>query len=805
MKFTLSWLKDHLDTDASLDAITEALTDLGLEVEGVENPEATLGAFTIGYVKAAEKHPNADKLRLCTVETAAGDKQVICGAPNARQGIKVVVAQPGDFIPGTGITLSVGEIRGVESQAMMCSERELLISDEHDGIIELPEDAPVGERYVDYADLNDPMIEVAITPNRPDALGVRGIARDLAARGLGRLIDKPIEPVKGRFDCPIKVTIEAKAREACPLFLGRLVRGVKNGPSPKWLQRRLRAIGLRPINALVDITNFVTYDRGRPLHVFDAGKVEGDIKVRLSKPGEELLALDGKTYVFDDAMTLICDKNGKRPEGIGGVMGGEESGCQDDTVDVFIEAALFDPVRTAATGRKLKIHSDARYRFERGVDPEFVAQGMDLATAMVLDLCGGEPSTVVQAGKTPKWARKFKLDVARVETLVGMEIPKETQIETLTALGFEVSNGSKKVITVAPPSWRPDARGEADLVEEIARVASLTKLASMPLARPTAGALAPVLTPRQRRQSRARRTLAATGLSECVTYSFIADAHAAAFGGGPEMKLENPISSEMSDMRPSLLPGLLAAAARNQARGFGDPALFEIGPVFFGAEPGEERVVASGLRVGATPERHWGAARRPIDLYDAKADAEALLSAIGAPVEKLMIDRDTPPWFHPGRSGRLKMGPKNVLAEFGELHPKTLALMDVKAPAAAFVVYLEAIPEPKAKGAARPPLVLHDLQAVDRDFAFVVDDRVEAEAILRAARGADKKLIVDARAFDVFAGAKAVDQFGAGKKSVAITVRLQPTAKTLTDEEIEALSAKVVASVEKATGASLRG
>lgn len=806
MKFTLSWLREHLETDADLETITDALTDLGLEVEGVEDPEKTLGAFTIGHVAEAGKHPNADKLKLCKVETAAGMRQVICGAPNARQGIKVVVAQPGDYIPGTDLTLAVGEIRGVESQAMMCSERELLISDDHDGIIELPADAPVGARYIDYADLNDPMIEIAITPNRPDALAVRGVARDLAARGLGRLIDRPVRAVPGAFPCPVGVSIAPDAAEACPLFIGRLIRGVKNGPSPKWLQRRLTAIGLRPINALVDVTNFFTYDRARPLHVFDAGKIEGDIQVRLSKPGESLVALDGKTYAFDDAMTLVCDQGGARPEGIGGVMGGEASGCSEETVDVFVEAAYFDPIRTAATGRKLKIHSDARYRFERGIDPAFTEEGIELATAMILELCGGEASELTIAGAAPDVSRSYALDPARVDSLVGMAIPKESQIATLEALGFAVSKARSKTLSVAVPPWRPDVQGEADLVEEIARVASLTKLEAQPLPRPSAGALRPVLTPAQKRIMRARRSAAALGLSECVTYTFIPGPHAAAFGGGgAERRLENPISSEMSDMRPSLYPGLLAAAARNQARGFADAGLFEIGPVFHGGEPGEEAVVATAIRTGHSAERHWGAPRRAVDLYDAKADAEALLAALGAPVEKLMIDRDTPPWYHPGRSARLKLGPKVVLAEFGELHPKTRALMEIKGPAVGMTLFLDAIPTPKAKGTARAPLVVHDLQAVERDFAFVVDERVEAAAVIRAARGADKKLITEVTVFDVFSGPKAAAQLGEGKKSVAVGVRLQPQAKTLTDKEIDAVADKIVAAVAKATDASLRG
>jgi len=829
MKFTLSWLKDHLDTQASLDEIVEALTDLGLEVEGVDDPAKALGGFTICRVIEAKPHPNADRLRLCRVEARpqgpdgpAQEVQVVCGAPNARTGLVGVFAAPGMHIPGTGVDLKPGVIRGVESNGMLCSERELMVSDDHEGIIELPEDAPMGVRYIDYAGLNDPVIEVAITPNRPDALGIVGIARDLAARGLGRLVTPEVRAIPGSFASPIGVELRPNvADKACPLFVGRYIRGVKNGPSPKWLQRRLRAIGLRPISALVDITNYVTFDRGRPLHVFDADKVKGNIHVRLSRPGESLLALDGKTYEFDDQMTLICDDAG--PEGIGGVMGGEHSGCTEETVNVFVEAAYFDPVRTAATGRKLKINSDARYRFERGVDPAFTPLGAELATQMITDICGGEPSELVIAGAVPDAARSYALDPERVVSLVGMEIPREEQIRILTSLGFEVIDPVEAMaaaaaiamgavppmsvngLQVSPPSWRPDVQGEADLVEEIARIASLGRLESRPLARTHSGVSARTLTPMQKRASAARRQLAALGLNEIVSYSFISEAEATLFGGGQEtLKLENPISSEMSDMRPDLLPGLLAAAARNQARGFADLGFFEIGPAFTGGEPGEQLVQATALRTGATAPRNWAGTRRPVDLHDAKADAEAVLAALGAPVDRLMLMREAPEWFHPGRSASLKLGPKNTLAVFGELHPKALQAMDLKGPAVAATLYLENVPQKKARSAARPPLVVSDFQAVERDFAFVVDERVEAEAILRAARGAEKKLIERAGVFDVFEGKRAAEQLGAGRKSVAITVRLQPTEGTLTEAEIEAVSTRVVDAVAKATGAVLR-
>ncbi len=810
MKFTLSWLRDHLETDATLDDITEALTDLGLEVEEVENPEDVLGAFRICRVIEAKQHPDADRLRLCRVETRSApdaapvEVQVVCGAPNARTGLVGVFAAPGTHIPGTGVDLKPGVIRGVESNGMLCSERELMVSEDHDGIIDLPQDAPLGARYIDYAGLNDPMIEIAITPNRPDALGVAGIARDLAARGLGRIVTPAIEPVPGGYPSPIGVRLEPDvAEKACPLFIGRHIRGVKNGPSPAWLQHRLRAIGLRPISALVDITNYVTFDRARPLHVFDADKVSGGIHVRLSRPGESLLALDDKTYGFDDAMTLVCDDAG--PEGIGGVMGGLETGCTEETVNVFVEAAYFDPVRTAATGRKLKIHSDARYRFERGIDPAFTPEGMELATRMILELCGGEPSEVVVAGQVPETKRSYTLRPERMQSLVGMDVPREEQVRILTALGFSAT-GSGKTLEVWVPSWRPDIHGEADLVEEIARVASLTKLQGKPLPRALSGVARTPLTPGQLREMRVRRRLAAAGLSECVTYSFVATREATLFGGGePGRQLANPISAELSDMRPSLLPGLLAAAARNQARGFADLALFEVGPVFNGSEPGEQEAMATALRTGATAPRHWSGGRRAVDLADAKADAEAALAALGVPVEKLQVVRAAPAWFHPGRSAVLKLGPKVTLAAFGELHPKVLTEMEVKGPAVAAVVHLEAAPVSKRKGTGRPALVTSDFQAVERDFAFVVDERVEAEAILRAARGADKKLIAGAGVFDVFDGKKAVEQLGNGKKSVAISLRLEPTKATLTEDEIEAVSAKVIAAVTEATGGTLRG
>ncbi|MEZ5886967.1 MAG: phenylalanine--tRNA ligase subunit beta, partial [Paracoccaceae bacterium] len=692
MKFTLSWLKDHLETGATLDEITYALTDLGLEVEEVVDRAARLRPFTLAKVLHAEQHPDADKLRVCRVLTDEGEKQIVCGAPNARAGITVVLCKPGDYVPGIDVTLGVGKIRGVESHGMMASERELELSDEHNGIIELPS-GEVGERFTDWLAANrpetvDPMIHVKITPNRPDALGVRGIARDLAARGLGKLKPLDIAPVNGTFDSPVKVRIEGGLKDrGCPLFAGRVIRGVRNGPSPAWLQARLTAIGLRPISTLVDVTNFFTYALNRPLHVFDVAKVRGDLRIHPAKGGEELLALDGKTYTLREGMMVISDDH--EPESLAGIMGGELSGCTGETTDVFLESAYWDPITIAATGRALKINSDARYRFERGVDPAFTLPGLELATRMVLDLCGGEPSHVVMDGAVPDTSRAYRLDPARVISLVGMDIPEAEQRATLEALGFALKGDM-----ASPPSWRPDILGEADLVEEVARIASLTKLEGKPMRRAKPGVPKPILTPTQIREKTARRTLAALGYNECVTYSFIDGAAAALFGGGAEAtRLENPISSEMTHMRPDLLPGLLQAAARNQARGFMDLALFEVGQAFSGGEPGEQALHATALLVGASAARDPHGSRRPVDVYDAKADAEAVLAAIGAP-QKVQIGRKVAGWFHPGRSGTMSLGP-NVLASFGEVHPKVLKAMDVKGPAMALTIHLAAVPYPK--------------------------------------------------------------------------------------------------------------
>jgi phenylalanyl-tRNA synthetase beta chain len=804
MKFTLSWLKDHLDTEASLEQISDALTDLGLEVEEVSDPAARLGAFRIARIIEAVPHPDADRLRLCRVEvhdqaTGTEEVQVVCGAPNARTGLVGVFAPVGTHIPGTGVDLKPGVIRGQASNGMMCSERELELSEDHDGIIELPADAPLGARYIDYAGLNDPVIHIKITPNRPDALGVRGIARDLAARGLGQLKPLALEAVPPAFDSSLVIEIDAALKaKGCPHFAARVIRGVRNGPSPEWLQKRLRAIGLRPISALVDITNFFTFALNRPLHVFDLARVDGGVlRIHPAKGGEEIVALDGKTYRLDAGMMAISDA--ARVESIAGIMGGEHSGVTDETVDLVLESAYWDPITVAATGRALKINSDARYRFERGVDPDFTLPGLELATRMILDLCGGEAGSVVADGAAPDNRRAYRFDAGAVGQLVGMQIDEGEQRRILHALGFALDGDM-----ATPPTWRPDVLGAADLIEEVARVASLSGLEGKPMRRP-AGVPAPILTPLQRRERMARRVLAGLGYHECVTYSFIDQRAAALFGGGADaVRLENPISSEMTHLRPDLLPGLLQAAARNQARGFMDLALFELGPVFSGGEPGEQALQATGLLVGARAPRGPHGEGRDVDLFDARADAEATLSALGAPA-RLQIDRKVAEWFHPGRAGRLTLGPKAALASYGEVHPRVLRAFGIKGTAVAFTVHPEAVPMPKRNSASRPALAISDLQAVERDFAFVVSTDIEAAALVNAAQGADKALVAAVSVFDSFEGAKAEAQLGAGLKSVALSVRLQPKERTLTEEAIAEVAARIVDKVSKATGARLRG
>ncbi len=797
MKTTLSWLKTHLETSVSLAEIVETLVMRGLEVESVENRASALAPFVVARIVAARPHPNADKLQLCTVDTGKGNVEVVCGAPNARAGLVTVFAPPGAVIPRNGMVLKVGQIRGVQSNGMLCSGNELKLSEDSTGIMELPDSLAPGTAFAAALGLDDPVIEVKITPNRADCLGVRGLARDLVASGLGRL--KPIElaPVAGKFPSPVTVQIHGPDHKACPLFLGRLIRGVTNGPSPRWLQDRLTSIGLRPISALVDITNFLTFDLDRPLHVFDADKLSGNLAVRGALPGEQLAALNGKTYALDPDMTVIADQSGVLS--LGGVIGGESTACGATTRNVFVEAALFDPVRTAATGRKLGLQSDARYRFERGVDPEFVGPGLEIATRLILEMCGGEASEVAVAGAVPDWRRRYPLRASRVESLGGVAISSADQRSILEDLGCKVEN-SGDGFAVEPPSWRADIEGEADLVEEILRIRGYDEIPVVPLARETV-LPKPALSASQRRASLVRRTLATRGLIEAVTFSFMQKAQAELFGGGAEsLILANPISADLDAMRPSVLPNLLSAAQRNADRGFAHGALFEIGPLYRDDTPEGQHAMATGIRTGRTGVKRWDDPGREVDALLAKADAAAALGAAGVPAESLQISTDPPAWYHPGRAGALRQGAK-VLAYFGEIHPGVLAKLGVAGPAVGFELFLDAVPTPRARqGKARPLLSLSPFQPVERDFAFVVDESVPADTMLRAARGLDKKLVAEVRLFDVYRG-KGVEE---GKKSLAMTVVLQPVEATLTDEAIEAFSQKLVLAVEKATGGSLR-
>ena len=801
MKFTLSWLKEHLDTDEPVEKLADKLTMIGLEVESLEDKAKLLAPFIIARVISAEQHPNADRLRVCMVDTGNGAApvQVVCGAPNARAGLISVFSPPGTFIPGKNITLGVGTIRGVESRGMLCSAAELQISDDHDGIMELPADAPIGKGYAEWAALGDPVFEINLTPNRQDCTGVHGIARDLSAADMGKFRDPGIKQVKGEFPCPVKVTVEDES--LCPGFALRLVRGVKNGPSPEWLQKRLTSIGLRPINALVDITNFMTYDRARPLHVFDAKKVKGNLTVRRARDGESLLALDGRTYTLDSGVCVIADDDGV--ESLAGIMGGEASGCDENTTDVLIESALWNEINIAQTGRKLGINSDARYRFERGVDPAFMVPGLEMATRLVMELCGGTPSENVVVGKVYGDDHVIDFPLSEVKRLAGIEVPLPEMRGILTRLGFMMA-GTGPVMKIAVPSWRTDVQGKADIVEEVVRIVGVDKVPMTPFERGEEPRK-PVLTPIQLRTRRAKRALAARGMVEAVTWSFISKPAAELFGGGQsELALSNPIASDLSDMRPSLLPGLIATAQANGDRGFADVALFEVGQIFKGDRPEDQLVAAAGIRHGYASSkgigRHWSGSATS-DAFDAKADALAVLAAAGAPMQALQIVPGGASWLHPGRSGTIQIGPQIILGHFGELHPRALEQLGADGPLMVFEVILDRIPAAKQRPTrARPPLELSAFQPVSRDFAFIVDRAVRAGDLVRAAQGVDKKLITEVTVFDVYEG-KGIDD---GKKSIAIAITLQPREKTMTDEEIDAVGAKIVAEVMKKTGGTLR-
>lgn len=821
MKFTLSWLRTHLDTDASLEKITDTLTNIGLELESVTDPGAALAPFRIAHVVEAVQHPNADRLRACKVDAGDGILSVVCGAPNARTGMKGVFAKAGDYIPGKDLVLKVGEIRGVKSEGMLLSAMEMGLGEDHDGIIELPDDAPVGVSYAQWAGLDDPLIEISVTPNRGDAFSVRGVARDLAAAGIGTL--KPFAPaiIPGRFDDGLAWKIDWP--EACPWVLGRTIRGVKNGPSPQWLQDRLRAIGLRPINSLVDVTNFFTIDLGRPLHVFDADKVAGRFLTMRRGAGESFAGLHGKDVTADPEDCVIADANGV--VSLAGVVGGESTGCDEATTSVFVECALFDPVRIALSGRRHQIVSDARQRFERGIDAGLMADATEAATRMILDLCGGEPSVVTEAGARPAWNRAATLRFRRLAELGGADVPADEAVGALRRLGFVVQAGDDESVTVSVPSWRNDiaapivleqapglaatraaiaAEGcadiepECDLIEEVLRLRGLDTIAPVSLPRAT-----PVptvaLTAKQNRTALARRVLAGLGLAECVTFSFMPRAVAEKFGAVPDaLRLTNPIAADLDQLRPTPIATLALAAARNAARGHADVTLFEIGPAFSADTPEGQHKLAAGLRVGTSP-RHWLEPARGVDAMDAKADLWATLSALGVPMEALQVTTDAPGFYHPGRSGVVRQGPKTVIGHFGALHPGVLASLDLPGPAVAFEIFLDAIPEPKRRKKAAPDLPA--FQPLRRDFAFLIDASVAADAVLRAARGAERALITGVSLFDVYAG----DKVAEGKKSIAIEIVFQPRERSLTDAEIEAASAKVVTAVTKATGAVLRG
>ncbi|MBB5713622.1 phenylalanine--tRNA ligase subunit beta [Sphingomonas aerophila] len=791
MKFTLGWLRDHLDFDADVNTVAEALTRVGLEVEGIHNPGDELAPFRVARVLSAERHPQADKLQVLSVDAGDGPLQVVCGAPNARAGLVGVFGAPGAYVPGLDVTLKVASIRGVESNGMMCSARELEIGEGHDGIIELPADAPIGTSFSDYAGLNDPVIDISVTPNRPDCMGVRGIARDLAAAGLGTL--KPWRPgtlpsgaaplAEPQDEAP---AVRTDDPEGCPAFFAQAVAGVSNGESPDWLRSRLQAVGQKPISALVDITNYVMIDLGRPLHVYDRGTLSGALVARRAMAGEEVIALNGRTYQLTPAMTVIADD--KAVHDIGGIMGGEHSSVTDGTTDVLVECAFFDPDAIARTGQALALTSDARQRFERGVDPAFLDDGLTHATALVVALCGGTASAVTRAGEAPLGLRHYRYDPSLAKTLGGLAIAPDRQRQILESLGFSVGEDWQ----VTPPTWRRDVDGPADLVEEVIRIEGIDRVAPVPLPR-VPGVATPTATPSQKIERRARRAAAARGLDEAVTWSFLSEAEAAPFGGGA-WTLANPISEALKVMRPSLLPGLLAAAERNLRRGAGSVRLFELGRRYLaeGERPTLGLVLAGDKRV-----RGWQAGKAAaFDAFDAKAEALALLAAAGAPVDNLLVMGDAGEAWHPGQSGTLRLGPKTILAAFGALHPNVLRAFDLDGAVVAVELYLDAIPARRGTGFMRAAYTPPALQPVRRDFAFTVPAGLAADALVRAIRGADKAAIVAARVFDLFEKDDV--------RSMAVEVTLQPGDKSFTDADLKAISDKVVAAAAK-TGASLRG
>ena len=804
MKFTLSWLKTHLNTDADLPTILKTLNDIGLEVEGVENPAEKLAPFRIARVLTADPHPQADKLQVLTVDAGDGALQVVCGAPNARAGLVGVFGTEGAVVPVNGMVLKKTAIRGVESNGMMCSFRELELGEDHEGIIELNADSPVGEVYARWAGLDDPVIDVSITPNRQDCMGVRGIARDLAAAGLGTLNAIVVPTVEGVGPGP---DVRIEDADGCPAFFARTVRGVTNGASPEWMARRLKAIGQKPISTLVDITNYLMIDLGRPLHVYDMAKLKGPLTARPGKAGEEVLALNGKTYTVDETMTVIADDAAVHD--IGGIMGGEHSGASEATTDVLIECAYFTPERIAVTGQRLGLTSDARGRFERGVDPAFLDEGLSIATDLVVKLCGGSASEATRTGMPPVANKIIRYETSQCLTLAGVYVDDQEQRRVLESLGFGVEahdaafdyDDGVPVTTsahwsVSVPSWRRDVDGWPDLVEEVVRIVGLDQVPSTPLPR-MPGVAKPTATSEQLMERRVRRTAAARGLAEAINWSFISEKEAASVGGG-DWTLANPISEDLKVMRPSLLPGLLSATRRNMDRSATSVRLFEVGRRYFSDK---ERATASFVLAGEKVARGWQTGKaQAFSAFDAKAEVIALLAAAGAPVANLQSFGEASGAYHPGQSGTLRLGPKVVLAEFGVLHPSLAKQFGISGTVVAGEIFLDAIPAKRKSGFMRAPYAPPALQAVKRDFAFVVDEAIEADALVRAVKGADKKSIVDARLFDVFVG-PGVDE---GSKSLAIEVTLQPGEKSFSQEELDAISAAVVKAAEK-LGATLRG
>jgi phenylalanyl-tRNA synthetase beta chain len=783
VKFSLSWLKAHLETAASAETVAERMTAIGLEVEELSNPAEALAPFKVAKVLTAAKHPQADKLQVLSVDAGEGAVQVVCGAANARAGMLGVFGPPGAYVPGSDMTLKVAAIRGVDSHGMLCSVRELQLGDEHEGIIELAEDAPVGAAFADYAGLNDPVFDVAITPDRADCMGVRGIARDLAAAGVGTLKPLHVPEIAGTFASPIAIRIEDS--EGCPAFYGRAIRGLKNGSSPEWMQRRLKSAGQRPISAIVDITNYVMLDLGRPSHAYDVAKLDKALIARRARDGETVLALNEKEYSLDSSMTVIADE--ARVHDIGGIMGGEDSGVTDCTSDVMLEVAYFDPARIARTGQKLALTSDARSRFERGVDPAFLDDGLAILTGLILDICGGEASEPLLVGDPPVERRPIPFDPGRTLTLGAIDVPEDRQRSILLSLGFEFEGRS----SVRVPTWRGDVEGPADLVEEIARIVGYDRIPSTPLGREP-GVAKPTATRAQLVERRVRRAAAARGLDEAVTWSFVSDEEAAPFGSA--WRIENPISEEMKVMRPSLLPGLIAAARRNVDHGAASVRLFEIGRRYLADA---ERPTASFVLAGERTPRDWQSGKaKGFDAFDAKAEALALLDAAGAPVTNLQVFADAGSTWHPGRSAKLGLGPKTILASFGEIHPALAKALDAPEGVVAAEIYLDAIPAPRGSGRARSQFEPPALQPVSRDFAFLVPAELPADALARAIRGSDKAAITGVRLFDRFEAPEGL--------SLAFEVALQPGDKSFTEEELAAISKGIVAAAEKA-GAKLRG